>query len=63
MIDYIDSPVPYIIGISETVWNKIVMTKWNEAADDTVAFYIETALLMSKLDMPNNPEPMASTLI
>lgn len=63
MIDYIDSPVPYIIGISETIWNKIVMTKWHEVADDAVAFYIDTALLMSKLDIPNNPEPMSTTLI
>jgi hypothetical protein len=63
MIDYIDSPVPYLIGLSESIWNKIAMTKWNEVADDTVAFHIDTALLMSKLDLPLNPEPMTSALI
>jgi len=31
MIDYIDSPVPYIIGVSDSLWtSKISMTKWNE---------------------------------
>ena len=39
------------------------MTKWNEVSDDTVAFYIDTALLMTKVDMPNSPEPMTSILI
>ena len=63
MIDYMDSPVPYIIGISETIWNKIFMTKWNEASDDTVAFYVDTALIMSKIDIPTSPEPMTSILI
>lgn len=63
MIDYIDSPVPYVIGISETVWNKIFNSKWNEASDDVVAFYIDTALLMSKLDIAKGPEPMTSILI
>ena len=53
MIDYMDSPVPYIIGIHELVWNKIVMTKWGEASDDTVVFVIDTALLMTKIDLPN----------
>lgn len=63
MIDYIDSPVPYIIGISETIWNKIVMKKWNEVSDDTVCFAIDTALLTTKVDLPSSPEPMTSTLL
>lgn len=63
MIDYIDSPVPYIIGISETVWNKIFMRKWGEVSDDTVYFVIENALLTSKIDIPSSPEPMTSILI
>ena len=62
MIDYIDSPVPYIIGISESVWNKVFMRKWSEASDDTVYFVIDTALLTSKTDLPCSPEPMTSIL-
>ena len=63
MIDYLDSPVPYIIGINESIWNKIFMRKWNEVSDDTIAFVIDTALIMSKIDIPNGPEPMTSILL
>lgn len=58
IIDYLDSPVPYIIGINETIWNKIFMKKWNEVSDDTVCFFIETELFTTKVDLPNPPEPM-----
>ncbi|CDW76045.1 UNKNOWN [Stylonychia lemnae] len=63
MIDYIDSPVPYVIGIQESVWNKIFMRKWSEVSDDTVCFVIDTALLTTKVDLPNSPEPMTSILL
>ena len=63
MTDYLDCLVPYVIGIEESLWNKIVMKKWNEVSDDTVAFTIDTALLISKIDLPNNPEPMTSILL
>ena len=62
MIDYIDSPVPYIIGISDQVWNRMFMKKWNEVSDDTVCFVIETSLFTTKVDLPNPPEPMNSIL-
>lgn len=62
MIDYIDSPVPYIIGINESIWNKMFMKKWNEVSDDTVCFIIDTALFTTKVDLPNPPEPMNSIL-
>jgi len=62
MIDYLDSPVPYLIGVSETLWNKIFMSKWNEVSDDTVAFYVDTSLIMTKYDLPNNPEPITSIM-
>lgn len=64
MIDYIDSPVPYLIGVSDELWtNKISMTKWNETQDDVVAFHLESALMMQKIDIPSGPEPMTSILI
>ena len=62
MIDYLDTPLPFIIGISESIWNKIFMNKWNQISDDTVAFYVETSLLMTKMDLPAAPEPMTSIL-
>lgn len=63
MVDYLDTPLPFIIGISETLWNKIFMSKWNEVSDDTVAFYIDTALLMTKFDLPTPPEPVTRILL
>lgn len=42
MIDYIDSPVPFVIGIEEQIWNRIFMRKWPELADDTIYFAVET---------------------
>lgn len=62
MVDYLDSPVPYIIGLSEAIWNRISMSKWNELSDDTVAFHIDTGLLMTKMDMPPSPEPHSTIL-
>jgi hypothetical protein len=63
MIDFIDSPVPYIIGLDETVWNKVFMRKWAEISDDTVYYDMETELLNPKIDLPNSPEPMTTMLI
>ena len=57
MLDYLGTPLPFIIGISSTIWNKIFMTKWNEVSDDTIAFDIDTELLMTKIDLPSPPEP------
>ena len=62
MVDYLDSPMPYIIGINEAIWNKIFMRKWNEVSDDTVCFAIDTGLFTTKVDLPNPPEPMTSIL-
>ncbi len=28
MIDYLDSPVPYMIGMSDTLWKSHGQTKW-----------------------------------
>lgn len=39
MIDFMDSPVPYLIGMSDSLWDKIGSTKWAECCrsnDDVV---------------------------
>lgn len=63
MIDFLDIPMPYIIGISSSIWNKIFMTKWNELSDDTVAFDLDTEDLMPKFEIVDKPEPMTTILI
>lgn len=39
------------------------MTKWNEVSDDTVAFDVDTEILMTKVDLVSPPEPITSILI
>lgn len=63
MIDYLDVPMPYIIGISSNIWNKIFMNKWHELSDDTVAFDLDTEDFMPKLEIIERPEPMTTILI
>jgi hypothetical protein len=45
MIDYMDSPVPYIIGMSDKVWEEIGHKKWENMAieenDNIVLFRID----------------------
>ncbi len=38
------------------------MTKWNELADDTVAFDLDTEDMMPKFEIIEKPEPMSSIL-
>lgn len=63
MLEYLDAPMPFVIGISSAIWNKIFMSKWNEVSDDTVAFDIDTELLMTKIDLPNQPAPVTAILL
>lgn len=29
MLDYLDTPLPFIIGLSDSIWKKIFISKWN----------------------------------
>jgi hypothetical protein len=57
MIDYMDSPVPYIIGMCDKVWEKVGLAKWEsmspEIGDNIVLFRIdlETQSLTFKSDL------------
>jgi len=62
MIDYIDSPVPFIIGVEEAIWIKVFMRKWPELSDDTLYYAIESELLNSKIDLPSPSEPLTALL-
>ena len=33
MIDYMDSPVPYIIGISDVQWERFAYEKWRKSCE------------------------------
>lgn len=59
MIDYMDSPVPYIIGMSDTVWEEVGQKKWESMAleenENIVLFRIdlETPALIFKSEQAN----------
>jgi hypothetical protein len=59
MIDYMDSPVPYIIGMSDKVWEEVGEKKWENMAleenDNIVLFRIdlENPALFFKSDQAN----------
>jgi hypothetical protein len=45
MIEYMDSPVPYIIGMCNKVWEKVGLEKWNqmdpEIGENLVLFKVD----------------------
>lgn len=68
MIDYMDSPVPYIIGMSDTVWEEVGQKKWESMAleenDNIVLFRIdlETPALIFKSEQANELSKGMTTL-
>lgn len=44
MIDFLDSPVPYLIGMGDVLWDKIGFKKWEEScrnSDDIVVLKLD----------------------
>ena len=45
MIEYMDSPVPYIIGMCNKAWEKVGLEKWNqmdpEIGENLVLFKVD----------------------
>lgn len=58
LIDYLDTPLPYIIGVREDLWEKVNVNKWNEVSDDTVAFNVDNCILYTKVEVPTPPAPI-----
>jgi len=48
MIDYLDAPGSYLIGVSDVLYNQIAMKKWQELERTTVVFDLDNELLMPK---------------
>lgn len=62
MVDYMDSPVPYIIGMSDVQWERFGQTKWEkycaEQDDDIVILRLDgnQPTLMSHGDRTQAPK-------
>ncbi len=41
MIDYLDAPFPFIVGVPRDLWNQIYQQKWDSLAEDTIAFDVD----------------------
>jgi len=55
MVEYLDSPIPYIIGISRDLWKQVKEYKWDALDTDIIAFDIDNNLLYMKNPLPAFP--------
>jgi hypothetical protein len=62
LVDCLDAPFPYIIGVSRKVWDDHCVTR--EAPDDIIVFDIDhqEKLNWVKDELPNLPQPQAKIL-
>jgi len=38
LVDYLDAPFPFLVGISKKFWNEIFVTRWERMDEDIVVF-------------------------
>ena len=63
MLEFLESPFPYIAGVTRDVWNEILETRWELIEKDIVAFDIDKGRVYKKEELPKCPEPYTSFLI
>lgn len=56
MIDYIDAPMPYIVGIPRDIWNKAKAKKVKTLTSDVAIFDIDEKKLQYKESLPDVPK-------
>ncbi len=56
MIDYIDAPIPYIVGVSRTVWKEIKRQKGANLPSDVAMYDIDKKRMKYDEPLPNMPE-------
>lgn len=55
MIDYIDAPMPYILGVPRTVWKEIKKQKGDSIPADVVIFDVDKNKLTCSENLPDLP--------
>ena len=63
LVDYLDAPFPYIVGISKKLWSEIYSSRWETMDEDIVVFDIQSQAIMNKQPLPAKPQPYASFMI
>jgi hypothetical protein len=63
LADYLEAPVPYLIGVSTTIWSQIMYMK--EYGEDIIIFDLETQerKFIPKMDIPELPRPYGDDLL
>jgi hypothetical protein len=56
MIDYIDAPLPYIIGIPRTIWENVNPAKIKSLPPDVAVYDIDKKKLIHKEKLPDLPK-------
>jgi len=56
MIDYIDAPVPYIIGVPRDAWKQVKKIKEKTLASDVAIYDIDKKKLKYEDALPSLPE-------
>lgn len=63
LIDYLEAPFPYLIGVSTTIWSQIMYMK--EYGEEIIIFDLESQerKFIPKLDIPELPRPYGDDLL
>ena len=63
MIDYLEAPFPYIIGVPRPLWDEIHQSKWDSLGEEVIAFDIDRQKVFKKEELLPFPEPYTKLLI
>ena len=63
MTEFIEAPVPYIIGVSRKIWIECCLTRSEELASDVIVFEVDKDYMHVKEAMPPLPQPFGEHLL
>jgi len=55
LIDYLDAPFPYIVGVSKKLWTEIYTSRWERMDEDITVFDLQTQTMQYKTALPAKP--------
>jgi hypothetical protein len=63
MVEYLEAPFPYIVGVPRELWKHIYEQKWDILGEEVVAFDIDNNKVYEKEELPDFPQPYTQLLI
>jgi hypothetical protein len=63
LIDYLDAPFPYLVGISKKLWNEIYINRWDRLDEDIVVFDLQNQSILNKQELPAKPQPYVTFMV